>query len=184
MMMVGIVIGIFEPLDMKETSWFIRDLNVSKHAVPYTYVSKGRLRGGLLQDKGIKRETDQKEGFLPNCLYSFPNYPDGLVRTSVRQIARFLMTYINNGVYKRTQILKEDTIQSMLSDDHFGRGLCWSKGKIKSDRVWGHGGGDPGISTIMHFRPSDGTGVIVFANTGGAEFGKITPRLYEESTNL
>lgn len=176
---------IFEPLGMKETSWFLRDLDVSKYAIPYTYESKGRLRGGLLQEKGIQEKTDQEERFLPNCLYSFPNYPDGLVRTSVNQLARFLMANMNNGLYRKKRILKEDTIRNMLSDDHFGRGLCWYKSKSESgEEVWGHGGGDPGISTVMLFRPSDRVGVIVFVNTSGAGYGKVVNRLFQEAVNL
>jgi len=174
-------INIFEPLNMKETSWFLSDLDISKHAVPYAYVSDGKLRTRVLQEEGMKEKAYSKEGFIPNCLYSFPNYPDGLVRTSVNQLARFLMAYINNGVYRNKRILNGDTIQNMLSDHHFGRGLCWSKSELDSgNAVWGHGGGDPGINTDMRFRPSDGVGVIVFANTGGNRVSAIRERLFQQ----
>lgn len=177
--------NIFQPLDMKETSWFLADLDISKHAVPYTYASEGKLRGELLQEEGLKEKTRLKEGFIPNCLYSFPNYPDGLVRTSVNQLARFLMAYINNGVYRDKRILKSDTIRTMLSNDHFGRGLCWVKSELDDGEiVWGHGGGDPGINTIMAFRPSDGVGIIVFANTAGARLSDISKRLFQEAADL
>ena len=177
--------NIFEPLGMKETSWYLADLDTSKHAVPYTYVSDGKPRGRVLQEGGMTGGIVEKERFLPNCLYSFPNIPDGLVRTSVHQLARFLMAYINNGSYKDRQILQEDTVRLMLSDDHFGRGLCWSTGKLSNgDLAWGHSGGDPGINTIMQFRPSDGVGVIVFANTGGARLNDIKERIFQEVANL
>lgn len=176
---------IFGPLGMKETSWYLVDLDASKHAVPYTYISDGKPHGRVLQEGGINEGTLPKEGLIPNCLYSFPNIPDGLVRTSVHQLAHFLMAYINNGSYKDRRILKEDTVRLMLSNDHFGRGLCWVAGKLDNgDLVWGHDGGDPGINTTMQFRPSDGVGVIVFANTGGARLSKIRERLFQEATNL
>jgi len=68
--------NIFEPLGMKETSWYLADLDTAKHAVPYTYVSKGEIRGRVLLEDGEALGAQEREGYLPNCLYSFPNFPD------------------------------------------------------------------------------------------------------------
>lgn len=199
--------NIFEPLGMNETSWYLADLDTAKHAVPYTYVSKGEIRGRLLQEGGNGQEVQEREGYIPNCLYSFPNLPDGLLRTSVHQLARFLMAYINNGSYEGRRILQESTVreiltsqldQSMLLPSPWeGLGLTWHKhkesqgltwyqlGLDSEDLVWGHRGSDPGITTAMLFRPTDGVGVIVFINTDwGWGLEEIAKRLFQEASIL
>jgi CubicO group peptidase (beta-lactamase class C family) len=119
---------------------------------------------------------------LPHCLYSFYNYPDGLVRTSAAELSRFLRAHIGAGALEETRILRSETVATMLSEDHYGRALCWSPRSLDSgDRLWGHGGGDPGISTYMGFRPTDGVGVILMFNCGapGQAAGEILERLFQ-----
>ncbi len=187
--------NIFEPLGMKETSWYLANLNTAKHAVPYTYVSNGEMRGRLVQEDGEARGAPIGEGYLRNCLYSFPNLPDGLLRTSVHQLAHFLRTYINNGSYEDRRLLQETTVrriltsqldQSMLPDEGRGLGLAWYHwGADSCDLRWGHTGGDPGITTRMLFRPADGVGVIVFTNSGqGWGVEEIAKRLLQEAAIL
>lgn len=188
-------VNIFEPLGMEETSWYLADLDTAKHAVPYTYVSNGEIRGRLLQEGGEARGAQEREGYILNCLYTFPNIPDGLLRTSVHQLARFLMAYINNGSYKDKRVLQEGTVreiltsqldQSLLPDEGKGLGLTWYQFRLDSgDLVWGHTGSDPGITTRMLFRPTDGVGVIVFTNTGwGWRLEDIARRLFQEAAIL
>jgi len=175
---------------MKRTGWYLADVNVSNHAIPYTYIPEdfklpeGKNFETLLPRYGKDRQPLKTGAHFAHCLYSFPNYPDGLIRTSVRELSQFLRAYINDGVYKNKRILKKATIQTMLSDEHFGRGLCWSALKLKNgDTAWGHGGGDPGISTQMLFRSKDGVGVIIFFNFDSPRkaFGEILERLFEEA---
>lgn len=182
--------NIFIPLGMKSSGWYLADVDVSHHAVPYTLISEqykmpeGMTFEDFLPRYGKDRQTTKVGGLFPHCLYSFFNYPDGLVRTSIKDLSRFLRAYINDGVFENSRILKKETVRMMLSKEHFGRGLCWFDMKLKSgDPAWGHGGGDPGISTQMIFRPGDGVGVILFFNTDGPgkAYGEIQERLFEEA---
>jgi CubicO group peptidase (beta-lactamase class C family) len=177
---------IFTPLDMNETSWYIRDIDAKKQAVPYIYVSAEDTKNEdikrLNEKLGLYKNRPVKEGFLPLGLYSFPNIPDGLVRTSVHQLARFLMMYIGEGNYKGTTILQKATVDTMLSDNHFGRALCWYQTQMENvGNVWLHSGGDPGIRTVMMFSETNKTGVIIFTNGPGDGIGKIITRLFEEA---
>ncbi len=175
--------NIFAPLDMKHTSWYLKDLDLARHALPYTYLPPGKSRRVLLEG-GETLKKMEEGGFYPNCLYSFFNYPDGLIRTSVFQLARFLSAYINKGIYKGARILKQTTVETMLSRDHFERGLCWSERLWSDDEnMWGHGGGDPGISTTMQFLSQSGIGVIVFANTSTG-LSNVQNRLFQEAAGL
>jgi CubicO group peptidase (beta-lactamase class C family) len=188
--------NIFEPLGMDETSWYLADLDKTKHALPYTYVtSRGKTRGDLLQEHSRTQGIQGTEGFVPNCLYSFPNYPDGLLRTSVHQLARFLISHINDGCFRDRRILQQNTIgtiftvqidSSQLPTERGSLGLTWYRFELETgDLVWGHYGGDPGVTTLMQFRPADGIGVIIFANTDcDQELTDIAARLYHEALTL
>lgn len=170
---------IFEPLAMSHTSWYLKDLDQDRHALPYTYIPAGGTQS-LIRPEGQKKLTSESGEFASNCLYSFPNYPDGLVRTSVLQLSHFLLAHINHGVYENTRILKQETIETMFSQDHFGKGLCWSEHSLADgNSLWVHGGVDPGINTVMVFRPADKTGVIIFANNDNADLGTLLQRLLQ-----
>lgn len=154
---------IFMPLGMQESSFYITNLDISKHALPYTYTLKVRKKliddgdGNLLQKK-----EKPKIGYNAHCLYSYPTLADGMIRTSVHQLARFLMAYMNNGSYKSNRILKTETVKKMLTGQNNAKqGLCW----YRSGTTWGHDGGDPGCSTEMWFDYEDNVGVIIFCNS-------------------
>lgn len=182
-------IHIFTPLGMKETGWKLADIDAHKHAVPYTYISedfKMPEEMGLesfLPRYGKGKQSITKGELFPHCLYGFPNYPDGLIRTNVKDLSRFLRAYINEGTFEGQRILKRETVQSMLSRHHYGRGLCWFPIMSKNDQiVWGHSGGDPGIATQMQLLQKEGAGVIVFFNFDSPRKGcrEIIDRLLDE----
>ncbi|BCG82814.1 MULTISPECIES: serine hydrolase domain-containing protein [unclassified Mesorhizobium] len=159
---------IFTPLGMNSTGWYVRDINVDRHAVLYGRVTKEKLDKGrqsfssLLPAPGLTIDELTPGGRMPHCLYGYPTYPEGLARTSVEELSLFLATYRNRG---GIQLLKESTINLMISEVHDGRPLCWHKLILANgDVIWGHAGSDPGIRTHMGFREKDGTGAIVYFN--------------------
>jgi CubicO group peptidase (beta-lactamase class C family) len=179
---------IFKPLGMDCTGWYLKEINTDKHAVPYSYIADDfSLPGDMTYDSFLPKYSEKEtpitpQTFFPHCYYSFPNYPDGLVRTSVNQLARFLMAYMNDGSHNNSRILKKETLKKIFSPQYEGDerwGLCWHSKKLKNGQLlWGHGGGDPGISTHMFFRPGDKTGVIVFINRG-ANVNEVTKYLFK-----
>lgn len=165
---------IFRPLGMDETGWFLSDIDIAKHAVPYTHFKAGKPEGPLMRSGGASKDPGVVDGFVANCLYSFPNYPDGLVRTSVRQLSRFLEAHINEGICRGSRILREKTVRLMLSREHFGSALCWNHATLKDGQeLLLHTGGDPGINSLMAFRPEDKTGVILLLNTMTRQLGAL-----------
>ena len=173
---------IFEPLGMPATSWYLKDLDLSRHARPYSHIPAGESRPIMQEEGGRTEKTSEAGGFYPHCLYSFPNYPDGLVRTSVLQLARFLQAYLNEGAFENKRILKPATVRTIFSHDHFGGGLCWMERALPGgDSIWAHSGGDPGINALMCFRSSDQAGIIILANTDDAGLGPLLLRLLQEA---
>jgi CubicO group peptidase (beta-lactamase class C family) len=179
---------VFRPLAMKNTGWYIRDINSELHAVPYTRIGEDFEFPEEYPDPQsyLPRSAEQTAvspgDFFPHCLYSFPNYSDGLVRSSVSDLSRFLIAMMNGGRLGDRRILEKNSIETMLSDDHFGRGLCWSSTTLggKSERIWYHGGSDPGVMTFLGFRPHDRVGVIALSNCGdpGPGFPEIVRTLF------
>ena len=102
----------------------------------------------------------------------------------MKDLSRFLRAYMNEGILEGQRILKRETVASMLSRQHYGRGLCWFPVMRNSDQiVWGHTGGDPGIATQMQFFQKEGVGVIVFFNFDSPRKGcrEIINRLSDEA---
>jgi CubicO group peptidase (beta-lactamase class C family) len=183
---------IFAPLGMNETGWMLSDIDVEKHAIPHSFLpddfepTDAPPFEESLPAEHATQEMLKEGSYFPHCLYSFYNYPDGLARTSVREMSLFLRAYMLGGTFNNAKILAPGTIQLMLSNQHFGRGLCWSERELRTgDWIWGHGGGDPGISTYMGFRQRDQVGVLMFFNYSGPGDGQeeLLERLFSAGGN-
>ncbi len=152
--------NVFRPLKMNETSFYIAKLNRERHALPYTYVRKGKQKlvpghgdGNLLPD-GVSPQI----GYNEHALYSYPTLADGMIRTSVKQLANFMIAMMNGGRFDETRWLNEETVNEMLAQS--GQGLGW----FKTGDYWSQDGGDPGCSAKMMFNPKTKVGFIIFAN--------------------
>jgi CubicO group peptidase (beta-lactamase class C family) len=152
--------NIFQALGMKESGYYLKDMDISNHIIPY------------FDEEFIMGE------FLAPCLYSFPNIPDGLLRTSVEELSYFLVAYMNGGVLNSARILQESTVELMLTIQLEGntQGLCWHKSDFEA--LWGHGGNDPGVTTSMFFSPATKTGIIIFQNSGQGNQFEILENIY------
>ena len=152
--------NVFGPLEMNETSLYIAKLDAEKQARPYTYIKdrKGKLCPGDGDGNLLPEGVSPKVGYNEHALYSFPTLADSMVRTSVNQLANFMIAMMNGGRFGETRLLEEETVNEMLSDK--GRGLSW----FRTGDYWGHDGNDPGCSTEMMFNPKTKVGFIVFAN--------------------
>jgi len=173
--------NIFIPLGMNNTGWHLSEIDKSKHIKPYVYASEKnenyiKSRKYILSDS-VEFSNGQ---MLEFCLYSFPNYPDGLVRTSVRELSYYLMAIMNDGEYNGSKILNKKTIDKMLSPQleiDNSQGLCWYT--FEFDSSWGHTGGDPGIATSIMLNPTNKIGIITFQNNSDNGQMQIIKNLYQ-----
>jgi CubicO group peptidase (beta-lactamase class C family) len=140
---------IFAPLGMTETSFFLRGLDPTHIAQPYEFVNNA---------------------FQAQGLYGFPDYPDGQLRTSARQLARFLVMFEQHGALGGTRILSAATVDEMrrlqLPSVAADQGLVWYYGYDGPTRILGHNGAYLGISTDMWFDPATGAGYVLLTNSG------------------
>ena len=148
---------IFTPLGMTNTSYKLAGLDPSHIAMPYRR-SRHRHRGKAAS------------GFKPSGHYGEADWPDGMLRTSVPQLARFLIMFMQFGEYQGKRILVQSSVQEMrcvqipqLDPD---QGLIWYYDSFgnSSQNVLGHNGSDHGVDSNMFFDPATGAGVILIAN--------------------
>lgn len=145
---------IFDPLQMNETAWFLSELDTSHIAMPYSW---------------------NGTSYFPRGYYGFSYYPAGSLRTSVDQLANFLLCYLSGGTYLGQQILESSTVD-MIRTPQVPQinpyiGLIWQTGTSSVGKVfWGHTGGFYGASTVINHCPEDNTGVIILSNGDDLDF--------------
>ena len=142
-------INVFDVLGLANTGWHLDDfVNVDNIAMPY------ELHNG---------------DYLAYGHYGYPDYPDGQLRASPADLARFLLAYTNGGSIDGQQILSSQTIDQMwdpvLPDLEPTQGVFWYWSEYWGRTLIGHNGSDYGVATDMYYNPATGVGIIVLANT-------------------
>lgn len=143
---------VFQPVGMKNTSFFMKDLDASQLAIHYTWLSS--------------------KGQQPNPQTSVPYYPATALRTTAADLGRFLTMISRGGEIDGVRILKTETVTEMTrvqvsaaapGNDIDGQGLFWEHRPVYDHPAWGHGGSYYGASARMHV-DAQGVGVILLAN--------------------
>ncbi|MCG3158755.1 MAG: D-aminopeptidase [bacterium] len=149
---------IFAPLGMTETSWHLANLDTSHIARPYSWISSG---------------------YVPHPHRGIPWYPNGLLRTSSLQLARFLNAFMQKGTIDHVKILDSSTVALMtkahypqiaLPSGMISMGLLWYQTYIGNRLTWGHWGSfSPGATTTMNYYEPEKIGVLILTNQDGAD---------------
>lgn len=160
---------IFTPLGMTDTGWRLAGLDSSRIALPY-YYSSG------------------EGGFVSFGLYGYPDIPNGALRTTAAQLAKFLLMFMGGGVYNGTRLLESSTVDEMLApqipDLDPTQGLIWYASRFGNREFVGHNGSDDGASANMFYEPASGTGIIVLTNDDRDGADPILRRLVKLSPSL
>ena len=154
--------NVFAPLGMSRSRVLLRGMDLRSHATPYTYVKDANVASVEVRDPAWKPSADSRGGLqVPHCLYSFATPPDGFARTNATELSRFLRAYMNGGELDGHRVLHPETVAIVLSDQDVhlgarrsetphGQGLTWRLlDNLGGGSIWGHSGGDPGISTLI-----------------------------------
>lgn len=156
-------INIFQPLDMNNTGWFLREIDTNKLAMPYTYSDS------LLQ-------------YQPLGYGGFPDYPAGGLHTNVDQFAHFLIAWTQQGKWNGLQIFGKDAIQT-LTPDEFNLGFyTWSQyATNRGELLYMHTGKAIGVSSFISYNPANKKGLIFICNgdiNKGKDWREIIDTLY------
>ena len=150
---------IFEPLDMRSTGWMLAEVDTQNHSGLFEWRENGHVE--------VER-------------YGLATWPDGGMRTSVRDLSRVFAAMINTGEFEGTRILSGHSLEAMfqpqfaegqvldsvVEDESHRQAIAWSySNDMAGDTVVGHSGGDPGVTTQAYFYPATGRGAILLVNT-------------------
>lgn len=152
---------IFEPTGMTRTHWFLADFEAEDDlAVPYVW---------------------EEEAWVGQEHYGFPTWPDGQLRSTAGDMARFLEAVLGG------ELLSQDALDVMLSEQttkggpvaYFylvqTQGLFWFRSnEFKERRLWGHDGDDYGVSSEMFIDLDTQVGVVLITNVSdGSRKGQV-----------
>lgn len=171
---------IFQPLKMQSTSFGSAKVPLERQAIPYTTATKGQPRERVVRDGMDVPIEYHGTSYIANCLYSFPNFPDGLVRTSAREFSRFVNALLCEGGFDGHRILMPATPAEMFREQFPDalrppswptvQGLAWYAIQApNASLIWLHTGADPGVRTVVMCYPPRRSAVLLFANTAPAE---------------
>ncbi|OSZ82549.1 hypothetical protein CAP35_04580 [Chitinophagaceae bacterium IBVUCB1] len=149
--------NIFTPLGMNKTEWRLANTPISELAVPYSDEIKS-----------------------PNPHYTFPDYPNGGLRTTVSDLSIFLRMVMLNGSINKIRILSESTMAAMKTLQFGSAEFCLSfyYDTYNGKRVLGHSGGEKGVTAEMFYDTNTNVGVIVFSNEEDAELDNTVSLLF------
>ena len=145
--------NLFNPLGMKSSARFLNELNIDNLAIGYLY------------NEGI---------YQPYPHYGFAAYPSLTLRSTVSELANFVIMLMNKDVFNGNEILDSATVDSMLTVQPptvsrgfgIGKSQIWNHHGTFQRTVWGQrGGGASGYAGAIHFCPDDNTGVVYLSNT-------------------
>lgn len=144
--------NIFIPLNMKKTEWRLANTPIAELAVPYS-----------------------PEITNPNPHYTFPDYPNGGLRTNVLDLSIFLRMIILNGTFNGTQILSPSSMNAMKALQFGSNEQCLSfyYETIGGKTLLGHSGGEKGVTAEMYYDTNTNIGIIVFSNDEDAPLDNI-----------
>ncbi|MPS74753.1 MAG: class A beta-lactamase-related serine hydrolase [Chryseobacterium sp.] len=155
--------SIFRPLDMDNSGWFLKEIDSSKLAMPYSY-------------------SDSLKHNQPLGFGGFPDYPAGSLHTNVEQFSHFLLAWTQQGQWNGKSIFDEKAIHT-LTPDEFGLGFyTWSQyATNKGELLYMHTGKAIGVSSFISFDPVRKKGLIFICNgdiNEGKDWREIIDNLY------
>lgn len=163
--------NIFNPLCMDNTHWYLSEYqNTNMLANPHDYYNSHHE---------------------PIDHYGFADYPDGMLHTNATDLANFMITILQNGVFHNSTILSSSTLINMFTPQvptlEPTQGLQFYKESFNISSgdimLWGHSGGEYGISTEMYFDHTNAMGIAVLAN-GENDATQILEKLYDYGLTL
>jgi len=149
---------LFRPLGMRETHWFAKDFAANGPATPHRYAAD--------------------TGFVAHGQNGYPDWPAGTLRTSIRDLARFLVMYLDDGMAGGQRVIPASVVEQMAPADLRNGFLTWFPfGVSTGDVLLSHGGGDVGVRTFLALSRRGKRGVIVLTN-GETTVGQLAGELY------
>jgi CubicO group peptidase (beta-lactamase class C family) len=164
---------LFAPLGMTRTSWRIADYNPAELAVRYGVRQCMPLLPMCanteqpIWNEIVARVFDPPRRFKGYEAYpqlGNPNYPDGGLNASARDLGVLMQTLVNDGVHGGSPLFSAESMEEMFRpqavdlDDR--QRFFWRD----RDGFTGHAGSDRGVFTYFYFDRASRSGYVVLIN--------------------
>jgi len=157
--------NIFTPLGMTNTAWRLDEITQTI-VQPYNYANG--------QYTAIQH-------------YTFTDYPNGGLRSTTKDMFKFLSAFAMGGTVNSFELLKTETINLMTSPQiptlKSDVGLHLFLFNVENN-LWGHDGGEQGVATIMAYNPTTKIGAIILTNQGDADLDAMLVETYKFGLTL
>lgn len=153
--------NIFSPLGMHNTSFYYGDLDTNKMAVLYQYNN------------------------VVHPFFDFRLHASGAAKTTIDDLSRFIMAYMNGGELDGQRILKASTVSDILTIQNKMSGLCFIWNASYGD-WFGHSGNlGAGANAIVEVHAQSKVAFIIFGNKSPShiEQGKDIYGLVRQKAN-
>lgn len=144
---------ILDPLGMKNSGFYFKDLKSKNKTTGYEYLSPNNYREAVVYD------------------YNHP-HAAGAMYTTIEDLYKF-----EHGL-KDFKILKKETLekaQTPFRNYHYGYG--WQEQKLKGKTIIGHDGGGPGFISRFLTIPEDDICIIVLSNVRDNSVFELTEKI-------
>jgi CubicO group peptidase (beta-lactamase class C family) len=157
---------LFQPLGMTNSGWFLKEVNIDKVAMPYSY-------------------SDSLQKYQPWGFGGFPDYPAGTLHTNVVEFSHFLIAWAQQGKWNKKQVLDSTAIQNLTpSDFNLGFYTWFQYATNKGAILYMHTGKANGVSSFISYDPKSKKGLIFICNgdiVNGKDWRSIIDTLYENA---
>jgi len=166
--------NVFEPLGMTNASWALADYPPGKLATRYDVFQCLPFTGLCASTEDPKRNFLIRKVFRPSAAnrsfnayphFGNPNYPDGGVNASARDLALLAQSILAGGKTASGRLLSPASFNEMLKlqlppsiDDR--QRFFWRD----RNGLTGHAGSDQGVFTSFYFDMKKGNAIIVLMN--------------------
>lgn len=171
---------IFDPLKMKNTRWFYKDLDSS-----------------LVSNIFRPDSWEEPKIAIKHPKYQYVGYTSGDLKSSINDMSLYLIEMIN-GYQGNGKLLKPSSYKILFNpqlnssyfnterdvsplNDEYNVGVFWA---VSSTGIRLHNGGSIGVYSFMYFNPDTKRGAIGFSNMPDNSFGEIRETIYKYETKL
>lgn len=157
-------IMILDPLGMDSSGWRLQDIDMKRKATPYD------------------------EDGDPLRHYTIPDFPNGQLMTTTKDLSKFVMALIQKGTYRGVSILEPSTLEEMMrvqypkASDESTLGMFFEE--LHRYDVFGHDGDDLGYTAEMFYHPENEVGVVVLTNGEELDLDSIKERMFAVGDKL
>lgn len=149
------------------------------------FLPLGMTNSAVYIEPGPEAKTAQRYERNGNRVpfYDFDHRGASAVYCSVHDLLQFGMFHLNNPSSPPTQILKDETLEQMKTDNepqvpHSDYRLGWSVNDQFGHTVVSHRGGMPGVATALYMMPEEDIAVVVLTNGNTTDTHRFSQMLF------